>query len=442
MLPFCSPLRSTQNQSQSSPSQPSSYRNPVILSALLSVLMISHHPVAAQEAASQNKTLPMFQQKWKEINSSLDDVQEKLDSGDGNAEALREQYADLVDEANEAIENIRATAMTQIETSDGKDGTATRAVMGILLNEAKKGDDSTVLKTGDALIKHGINPIWFETAAKSQRIPIEAREIFDELLIRQRETTADDLPQVKLTTSRGDIVVELFENQAPETVGNFISLVEADFYQDIAFHRVIEGFMAQTGCPQSAGTGGPGYKIECECDSPETRPHFTGSLSMAHAGKDTGGSQFFLTFERTEPLNGRHTVFGRVIKGMDVLEELQRTHVLINGREEEIPDITKDKILSATVIRKREHVYRPNKVGVKEPPLEDPVASKEEEPMEKPESDDDANDEEPTETDAKDSEEPQESSDSKSDELEQATGETVEPESETSDEPSDDESKK
>ena len=136
--------------------------------------------------------------------------------------------------------------------------------------------------------------------------------------------------------------------------------------------------MAQTGCPEGTGTSGPGYKIECECDSPETRPHFSGSLSMAHAGKDTGGSQFFLTFERTESLDGRHTVFGRVIEGMNVLENLQRTHVLINRREEEIPDIQKDKILSAEVIRKREHVYRPNKVGVDEPPLEEPPSDDEE----------------------------------------------------------------
>ena len=103
---------------------------------------------------------------------------------------------------------------------------------------------------------------------------------------------------------------------------------------------------------------------------------------MAHAGKDTGGSQFFLTFARTDFLDGRHTVFGRVIKGWEVLENLQRTHVSINRREEEIPDIKKDKIISAKVIRKREHAYRPNKAGVDEPPLENPEAAKKKEPTE------------------------------------------------------------
>jgi len=198
------------------------------------------------------------------------------------------------------------------------------------------------------------------------------------------------------------MVLELFENEAPETVGNFISLVEDGFYRDILFHRVLEGFMAQTGCPEGTGTSGPGYKIECECDSPETRPHFSGSLSMAHAGKDTGGSQFFLTFDRTDSLNGRHTVFGRVIEGLEVLENLQRTHVLINRREEEIPDVKKDKILSAEVIRKRDHVYRPNKVGVDEPPLEEPPSD--DEAASQAASTEDKADEDENETDEEDKE--------------------------------------
>ena len=380
MLPVCPTMRSPHNNRTL---RLLAHRTFFILSVLLFGTIVScHDSASAQEAGSQTMTLSDHQQKWRKINQSLDEVQQKLDSGEGDAEALRVQYADLVDEANSAIENIRKAALNQIESSDGKDAAATRAIMGILLNAAKAGDDAQVLKTGDFLIKQKTNPIWFETAAKSQRIPVDAREIFDELLIRQREAAADDLPHVQLTTTKGEMVIELFENQAPETVGNFISLVEADFYQDIFFHRVLEGFMAQTGCPLGTGTGDPGYKIESECDDvPDARPHFTGSLSMAHDGKDmdSGGSQFFLTFDRTDFLDGQHTVFGRVIEGMEVLENLQRTHVSINRREEEIPDIKKDKILSAKVIRKREHVYRPNKVGVDEPPLENPKTAEEKE---------------------------------------------------------------
>ena len=364
----------------------------------------------AQEVDSQDQPLAKLEQQWNKIDQSLDEVQQQLESGEGDTDSLRETYADLVDEANAAIENLRNTAMEQIDSNDGKDILATRMLMGILLNSAKEGDDEEVLKAGDFLIEQKVSPIWFETAAKSQRIPIEAREIFDELLIRQRETAAGDLPRVKLTTNRGDIVVELFENEAPETVGNFISLVEADFYKDIDFHRVIEGFMAQTGCPDGTGEGGPGYKIECECDSAEARPHFTGSLSMAHAGKDTGGSQFYLTFNRTQHLDGVHTVFGRVIEGLDVLENIQRTHVSINGRGERIPDIKKDQIVSAKVIRKRNHVYRPNKVGVDEPPLEQPKASEEEQTSKEPMSEETSSKEDSADSD--DSVKPKEASES------------------------------
>ena len=178
-----------------------------------------------------------------------------------------------------------------------------------------------------------------------------------EQAIREAEAKADDLPRVLLKTNRGDIEIELFENEAPNTVANFISLVEKGFYDGLTFHRVLPGFMAQGGCPNGTGTGGPGYSIPCECYQENHRLHFRGSLSMAHAGRDTGGSQFFLTFRPTEQLDGKHTVFGRVIKGMDVLPQIQR-------RNPENPNPpTPDKIIEAKVLRKRDHPYEPKKVG-------------------------------------------------------------------------------
>jgi cyclophilin family peptidyl-prolyl cis-trans isomerase len=113
--------------------------------------------------------------------------------------------------------------------------------------------------------------------------------------------------------------------------------------------------MAQGGDPQGNGTGGPGYSIACECYRPDYRRHFRGSLSMAHAGRDTGGSQFFLTFVPTDMLNGKHTVFGRIVEGIDVLAKLQRI-------DPEHPKGEKpDTIEKATVVRKRKHDYVPNK---------------------------------------------------------------------------------
>ncbi len=175
--------------------------------------------------------------------------------------------------------------------------------------------------------------------------------------VRKAEAEADDLPRVLMKTNKGDIEIELFENEAPMAVANFISLVSDGFYNGLTFHRVLPGFMAQGGCPEGTGTGGPGYNIPCECYEPNHRIHFRGSLSMAHAGRDTGGSQFFLTFIPTSHLNGRHTVFGRVISDMEVLNKLQR---LDPGRPGG-PD--PDKIIEATVVRKRDHEYKPTKAG-------------------------------------------------------------------------------
>jgi len=113
--------------------------------------------------------------------------------------------------------------------------------------------------------------------------------------------------------------------------------------------------MAQGGDPTGTGSGGPGHAIECECELPTARKHFLGSLSMAHAGKNTGGSQFFLTFRPTEHLDGRHTVFGRVVEGFEVLPKLARTQV----EDKPVEGVTPDTIVKATMLRKRDHAYTP-----------------------------------------------------------------------------------
>ncbi len=169
--------------------------------------------------------------------------------------------------------------------------------------------------------------------------------------IRAAEARADDLPRVKLTTTKGDITLELFENEAPQTVANFITLVKSGFYDGSPFHRVLPFFVAQGGAKSDDGEGGPGYAIRCECYTPEYRHHFRGSLSMAHRGRDTGGSQFFLTFVPTGHLDGKHTVFGRVIDGFDVLGSIQR-------RSPQQSDPPKpDRIVKAVVLRDRGHPY-------------------------------------------------------------------------------------
>lgn len=116
--------------------------------------------------------------------------------------------------------------------------------------------------------------------------------------------------------TKEEIIIELFEKDAPGTVANFEKLINQGFYNGLNFHRVIPGFVSQGGCPTGTGTGGPGYKIDCETKGNPNK-HEVGSLSMAHAGLNTGGSQFFLCHAELPHLDGVHTVFGKVIKGVE-----------------------------------------------------------------------------------------------------------------------------
>lgn len=173
------------------------------------------------------------------------------------------------------------------------------------------------------------------------------------------------LPQVTIKTSRGDIVLEMFEDDAPNTVANFINLTEKGFYNGLTFHRVVEngrelphgqqpkaarerGFMIQGGCPQGTGGGDPGYRF---ADEFSERKHKRGTLSMANSGPNTNGSQFFITHVATPHLDGKevegvmrgHTVFGQVLKGQDVVDSIAKG----------------DKMIEVRVDRKRSHPYKP-----------------------------------------------------------------------------------
>ena len=180
--------------------------------------------------------------------------------------------------------------------------------------------------------------------------------------IREREAKAEgdeQLPRVELTISSGKeevgkIVIELFENEAPNAVANFISIVldEKNNYNGVKFHRVLQNFMAQTGDLEASGKTPVGYTIKCECYQENARKHFRGSVSMALQGKDTGSSELFITHLPTYWLNEEvdpgsvHTVFGRVVEGMKVVDRIKQG----------------DVIATAKVIRKRKHEYKPKTI--------------------------------------------------------------------------------
>ncbi len=145
-----------------------------------------------------------------------------------------------------------------------------------------------------------------------------------------KEYNLDEIKDVNgaiFHTDKGDIKVELYKDEVPNTVANFVHLAKSGFYDGLNFHRVIPGFMAQGGCPYGTGTGGPEWSIACECDK-NTHIHKRGTLSMAHAGRDTGGSQCFICFVDCPHLDGVHTVFGGIADGdeksFEVLDSIRQ----------------------------------------------------------------------------------------------------------------------
>ena len=158
---------------------------------------------------------------------------------------------------------------------------------------------------------------------------------------------AEDNLKAEIETSKGSIELELYSSKTPLTVANFVNLATRGYYKEITFHRVIDNFMIQTGDPLGTGTGGPGYKFEDEFD--DSLKHDTpGILSMANAGPKTNGSQFFITHLPTPHLNGRHSVFGKVTSGQDIVNSIVKgdtiKDVKISGNFQALLDSQKDRV--------------------------------------------------------------------------------------------------
>lgn len=137
------------------------------------------------------------------------------------------------------------------------------------------------------------------------------------------------MKKAEIHTDKGVMKIEFYENDAPNTVKNFVDLAEKGYYDGLTFHRVIPDFVIQGGCPDGTGAGGPGYTIDCELDG-DNQYHDKGVLSMAHAGRNTGGSQFFICHNRqnTQHLDRNHTVFGKVYEGLDVIDQIRQGDVM------------------------------------------------------------------------------------------------------------------
>ncbi len=359
---------------------------------LVLVLLVSSQLFAQDEGTPAAKKFSEVHKQWQDLDAKLGEIIDEFPSATEERRIeLRKLYEESAAHGRKLMPQLRAAAVAAYAESPNESETVTDVLIGLTASDIYRDDYQAAAELADLMIAHksenkdflslaGVIAYCthdFQAAEKFLKQAAEAETLTadgerclamiereglaehwkEEVAIRAAEAKADDLPRVKLETTKGDIVLELFENEAPQTVGNFVSLVEKKFYDGLTFHRVLPNFMAQGGCPEGTGTGGPGYHIPCECHDEDFRRHFAGALSMAHAGRDTGGSQFFLTFRPTPHLDGRHTVFGRVIEGFDVLPNVQKIDPSSGAR-----GIEPDKIVTATVLRKRDHKYEPTKV--------------------------------------------------------------------------------
>jgi len=354
-----------------------------LLALVALIVSLSGPLTGAQEPAADAKAFPALFTSWNDMLKQLETYQLQYKGAKPEERpAIREQFDRLLKEGEAMQPKLRAAAEAAYQAEPNQSQDVVDILVSFLYNDMQRQRYDSMLAGAKLLVdgKYDNARIYSmaglaayqlgqyddalsylgEADAKNA-LSVEAQPLLRDLRanwpkekdLRAAEAKADDLPRIELETSKGRIVLELFENQAPNTVANFISLVEKKFYDGLSFHRVLEDFVAQGGDPKGDGTGGPGHRIACECYTPEHRLHFLGALSMAHAGRDSGGSQFFITFRRTENLDGKHTVFGRVIEGLDVLPKLQR-------RDPTSPNPPEpDKIVSAKVLRKRDHAYEP-----------------------------------------------------------------------------------
>lgn len=369
-----------------------------LIAAFIVLLSLSlTPPVDGQDTAELQATYDAKLATWRETIKQVRSVGiSYLDAEDAStAKEFRKEWAALRTKGRAEVKEVIAAAADLYAVKPSSDlSDFLQRVMGKFLDD---GQPEKAYRLGQMLLKNdpknepmqiamasaAIKTNRFEEAAQFSEqngqlvteLGLIERELFDllgdlrakhqrELELQAAEAKTDDLPRVRFTTTKGDIVVELFENEAPATVANIISLVEAGKYSNMMFHRVIKDFMAQTGEKYKDGQySSVGYTIYDECKEEDARFHFRGSLSMANTGQPNSGNiQFFFCHRSLPHLDGLHTVFGRIVSGMDVFEEISLTHYIgEKGDENAMENPTIDHIISAEVIRKRDHAYEVQK---------------------------------------------------------------------------------
>ena len=368
-----------------------------------------------QEASLQNasleEVLDQYNRATEKLRSSLKKVQASQiqfhNESSDHSESHRETWQQAIASGESDIESLRAAATELFRRQDEPSNDVLEIAVQSCLDDVreeryrvglevlKRANSIKPTVTSQALMARvqlldnefeAAKAFFDEYPDERESMTDNERQLYssiDELIsqfkrekqLRESESAKNDLPRVELTTTAGPIVLELFENEAPETVANFIHLVEQGYYNGVIFHNVKSEFVAQAGAFGVAQVGGVQrmmprgvrYTIYDENEKPDARKHFRGSLSMANQNSpNTGSSQFFLSLTPQPFLNENHTVFGRVIEGLDVMADLTvNFEPGEKGQDEPIEGAIPSMILSAKVTRKRDHEYQPTKFGSK-----------------------------------------------------------------------------
>jgi cyclophilin family peptidyl-prolyl cis-trans isomerase len=382
-----------------------------IVVSLMSLLLLGALPVSAADPAPKAAKPGSQAAEFRALHGQMNDIEAQLaklqieyrTANEDKRADIQQKYKDLIAKGMKIAPRLIEAAKKTYQESPNADKQVVALLLRLMAEDIDADDYEPAAAVGKLLMENKCNVKalpnmagvaafaasdfgsaekylsladsqgFYKSASKEDELAMRGKSYLQaiphykkawamEKAFRAREAKAEKdprtrLPRVLLKTNKGEIELELFEDQAPNTVANFISLVKSGYYKNVTFHRVIKGFMAQGGDPQGTGGGGPGYTIPDECRQPNHREHFRGTLSMAKtSAPDSGGSQFFLTFVPTPHLDGAHTAFGRVIRGMDVLARIQRR----DPQDKEAPRA--DKIIEATVIQSRPHEYKPQKM--------------------------------------------------------------------------------
>ncbi len=368
---------------------------PMLLSFCL-VFLIHQTPVLGQDTAQLQADFDTKVETWRETIKQIRKIHFEYvaASNEDEARKLRKKWVQLRVIGRQQLDDLAQSATTLFDQLDNPprdllafihriqskllfDGSPLRAYdIGHMILKKMPNDKESLMITAKAAIRlnhfeeaeqmaeslgvamqRGLDRVDTSLFSKIDDLKTSFQR---ELEFRTAEAEADDLPRVRLVTNKGEIIVELFENEAPTAVGNFLALVEQEKYNGMLFNRIIKDILALTGQFYKDGGFAPViYTIKDECGREDARSHFRGSLSMAKTEEANSGYIQFFICERALPhLDGEHTVFGRIISGKDVFESLSISHFTTDENEEEkLPNVVLDYIISAEVIRKRDHEY-------------------------------------------------------------------------------------